>query len=82
MELVGEGGDWSLGESGVGTKVRLDVWREDQPELTVRRLLDAADAFVLRLGVLRQYLWGGHRLLDVNLPGSKLVSQGGSGFRD
>ena len=25
MELVGEGGGWSLGESGVGTKVRLDV---------------------------------------------------------
>ena len=22
---MGEGGDWSLGESGVGTKVRLDV---------------------------------------------------------
>ena len=78
MELVGEGGGWSLGESGVGTKVRLDVglnsrgevlsltdsklliyightrrYREDQPELAVRRLLDAADAFILRLGVLR-----------------------------
>ena len=25
MELVGEGGGWSLGESGVGTKVRLEV---------------------------------------------------------
>ena len=25
MELVGEVGGWSLGESGVGTKVRLDV---------------------------------------------------------
>ena len=25
MELVGEGGGWCLGESGVGTKVRLDV---------------------------------------------------------
>ena len=25
MELVGERGGWSLGESGVGTKVRLDV---------------------------------------------------------
>ena len=82
MELVGEGGDWSLGESGVGTKVRLDVWREDQPELTVQRLLDAADAFLLRLGVLRQYLQGGDWILDVNLPGPKLVSQGASGFRN
>ena len=25
MELVGEGGGWSLGESGIGTKVRLEV---------------------------------------------------------
>ena len=25
MELVGEGGGWSLGESGVETKVRLEV---------------------------------------------------------
>ena len=25
VELVGEGGGWSLGESGVGTKVRLEV---------------------------------------------------------
>ena len=41
-------------------------YREDQPELAVRRLLDAADAFLLRLGVLQQYLRGGDRLLDVN----------------
>ena len=33
---------------------------------------------LLRLGVLRQYLRGGDRLLDVNLPGPKLVSQGAS----
>ena len=57
-------------------------YREDQPELAVRCLLDAADVFLLRLGVLRQYLRGGDRLLDVNLPGPKLVSQGASGFRD
>ena len=25
MELVGEGGGWSVGESGVGTQVRLEV---------------------------------------------------------
>ena len=31
----------------------LGHYREDQPELAVRRLLDAADAFLLRLGVLR-----------------------------
>ena len=85
MELVGEGGGWSLGESGVGTKVRLDVGlnsrgevlpltdskllirgtqgvtKRTQPELAVRRLLDAADAFLLCLGVLRQYLRGGDR---------------------
>ena len=57
-------------------------YREDQPELAVWHLLEAADAFLLRLGVLRQYLRGGDRLLDVNLPGPKLVSQGASGFRD
>ena len=30
----------------------------------------------LRLGVFRQFLQGGGWLLDVNLPGPKLVSQG------
>ena len=52
------------------------------PELAVRRLLDAADVFILSLGVLQQYLRGGDWLLDVNLPGLKLVSQGASGFRN
>ena len=33
MELVGEGGGWSLGESGVGTKVRLDVWLNSRGEV-------------------------------------------------
>ena len=57
-------------------------YQEDQPELAVQRLLDAADAFLLRLGVIRQYLRGGDWILDVNLPGPKLVSQGASGFRN
>ena len=26
VELMGEEGSWSLGESGVGTKVRLEKW--------------------------------------------------------
>ena len=41
MELVGEGGGWSLGESGVGTKVRLDVWlnRGEVLSLTDSKLL-------------------------------------------
>ena len=47
---------------------------EDQPELAVRHLLDGVNAFILRLGVLLQYLWGGDWLLDVNLSGQKLVS--------
>ena len=33
-------------------------------------------------GVLRQYLRGGHWLLDVNLPGPKLVSQSVGSFRN
>ena len=33
MELVGEGGGWSLGESGVGTKVRLDVGLNSRGEV-------------------------------------------------
>ena len=41
-------------------------YREDQPKLAVRHLLDAADAFLLRLGVLQQYLRGGDWLLDVD----------------
>ena len=76
VELVGEGGRWSLGESGVGTKVRLKVELNSRGEvlsLTDSKLLirgtqaertslnwmfgvslDAADAFLLHLGVLRQ----------------------------
>ena len=33
VELVGEGGGWSLGESGVGTKVRLDVGLNSRGEV-------------------------------------------------
>ena len=33
MELVGEGGGWSLGESGVGTKVRLEVELNSRGEI-------------------------------------------------
>ena len=33
MELVGEGGGWSLEESGVGTKVRLDVGLNSRGEV-------------------------------------------------
>ena len=33
MELVGEGGGWSLGESGVGTKVRIDVGLNSRGEV-------------------------------------------------
>ena len=33
MELVGEGGGWSLGESGVGIKVRLDVGLNSRGEV-------------------------------------------------
>ena len=33
MELVGEVGGWSLGESGVGTKVRLDVGLNSRGEI-------------------------------------------------
>ena len=33
MELVGEGGGWSLGESGVGTKVRFDVGLNSRGEV-------------------------------------------------
>ena len=42
MELVGAGGGWSLGESGVGTKVRLDLGlnsREEVLSLTDSKLL-------------------------------------------
>ena len=57
-------------------------YRENQPELGVRRLLDGVNAFILHLGVLQQCFRGGDWLLDVNLPGPKLVSQGASGFRN
>ena len=50
-------------------------YREDQLELAVRYLLDGVGTFILHLGVLRQYLRGGDWLVDVNLPGLKLVSQ-------
>ena len=30
---MGEGSGWSLGESGVGTKVRLDVWLNSRGEV-------------------------------------------------
>ena len=33
MELLGEGAGWSLGESGVGTKVRLDVGLNSRGEV-------------------------------------------------
>ena len=33
MELVGERGGWFLGESGVGTKVRLDVGLNSRGEV-------------------------------------------------
>ena len=33
MELVGEGGGWSLGELEVGTKVRLDVGLNSRGEV-------------------------------------------------
>ena len=33
MELVGEGGGWSFWESGVGTKVRLDVGLNSRGEV-------------------------------------------------
>ena len=54
-------------------------YQEDQPELAVWCLLDGVNAFFLCLGVFQQYLWGGDWLLDVNLPGPKLVS--GCGFQ-
>ena len=91
-----------VGESGVGTKVRLEVELNSRGEvllLTDSKLLmrgmqgvtgrtslnwlfGGVDAFVLRLGVLRQCFQGGDWLLDVNLPGPKLVSQGASVFRN
>ena len=35
VKLVGEGGGWSLGESGVGTKVRLDVGLNSRGEVSL-----------------------------------------------
>ena len=43
--------------------------------MAVRHLLDGVGTFILHLGVLRQYLQGSDWLLDVNLPGLKLVSR-------
>ena len=58
------------------SKLLIRCYREDQPELAVRHLLYGVNAFILCLGVLQQYLQGGDWLLDVNLPGLKLISQG------
>ena len=66
----------------LATPLHTRRYREHQPELAVRRLLDGFDVFILRLGVLRQCFRGGDWLLDVNLPGPKLVSQGANGFRN
>ena len=46
MELVGEGGGWSLGESEVGTKVRLDVELNSRGEV-----LSLTDSKLLICGI-------------------------------
>ena len=51
------------------------VYREEQPELAVWRLLYGVRAVILRLGGFRQYLWGADRraFFSVDSPGSLIV---------
>ena len=46
MELVGEGGGWSLGETGEGTKVRLEVGLNSR-----RKVLSLTDSKLLIRGM-------------------------------
>ena len=77
MELNSRGEVLSLTDSKLPIYTgHARCYREDQPKLAVRSLLDGGNAFILRLWFLQQYLRGGDWLLDVNFPGPKLVSQG------
>ena len=88
MELLGEGAGWSLGESGVGTKVRLDVGLNSRGEvlsltdskllirgtqgITERTSLNWLSGISWMLLMLSSCVWGCSESISGDLIGSSM----------
>ena len=88
MELLGEGAGWSLGESGVGTKVRLDVGLNSRGEvlsltdskllirgtqgITERTSLNWLSGTSWMLLMLSSCVWGCSKSISGDLIGSSM----------
>ena len=71
MELVGEVGGWSLGESGVGTKVRLDVGLNSRG-VTERTSLNWLFGVSWMLLMLSSCVWGFSDSISGEVIGSSM----------